>query len=1155
VCPLCSKNWKYINLNDDKIRIYYNDQVAEFDTDENLIIKIGENFGLDMNKYKVTHNKKYVTEYRGGRYSLCTPDVHIGSNAIGIKCKMESVTKRIFLKYSTTIKELRDEVAKLFNMLKDQVKMIYKGTEIAKDFDNLNIYNLDIQDESEIVVECQISNEYKMEIIDNFMILYPICTGSSSNLISNLVAGKVSWLPYPFVSNTTKQELSCLLSSLYILIKKVNLNDTKITSVINRFEKYMQLYDINNIQIRLAKESLELMLKMSNFSDKNRIILACTFHELIVKIQKESLSEEKTPLLSSNILCNLLLSLNAVEKVNWQYIKKETQVEKTFNIYSPLVLTNSTPPLLTLNDNLNVVVFTGKSKEVSLPIILYDVLTDSEIDVNVAELSRKVADQGDTLMIDDRIYDEGIMVCIDISNSMSNCSDFEEDLMAKEKDDLEAENQFYNILNIKKVVEPEDEDLRELQDTVIWFITHPNFNDWMIDNNSYSSTYIINSIICLEQIDNLEKAKIISKYRDVFIKLLVNQKVKIGQYYYSHIRTESNVVINYKNKPIAEFICPIGHDIMNNPVIAKDGFTYEKENIEKWFLEHSTSPLTNTKISKTLLENKTLKIIINDWKEKNIILTTTDQNQITIKLPVPWNTTTFKYNESSNVWDLVNLVYCVTGYTFNEYNMISNYRGLNKTQLIKNITSDIEVQLINKNMITINITYGFSGFTDKLTVPNTYTSKNVIYAYASSDYHKCQLWSGLKDNGDGIYKGYKLSNENKITNFTDLSFFDKQIPSSVKNYLTRLDVVKKLFNAFINRSIAYSFNTAIGLMSFSNESKLECELTPFYESFRDKMDTLKTNGATALYASLKDAVDKLVVWREADLEKRGQAKLRVICLSDGKDTGLSTMKYQVEKLFKHHGVILDCIVIGSDYDNYIGTISKKTNGYVFGGFTTNPSKIKHAYEIMELETMITSKNRAKSTTYNGFISETSLPPILNPTNSLHTKSVIINKALQRLNDPQLRLHKELTEIMKNPHPCIDVYINDNDIYFWKVVIKGPEGTPYQNGTWLIYVQFPQTYPSVPPIIRFVTPIKHCNINNYGRVCHSILDRNYTPATTILLILQCIYGLLLNPDISDPLDTNLAMMFYEATGQYETQIMEHVNKYAFKTRTQWEKELS
>jgi len=51
----------------------------------------------------------------------------------------------------------------------------------------------------------------------------------------------------------------------------------------------------------------------------------------------------------------------------------------------------------------------------------------------------------------------------------------------------------------------------------------------------------------------------------------------------------------------------------------------------------------------------------------------------------------------------------------------------------------------------------------------------------------------------------------------------------------------------------------------------------------------------------------------------------------------------------------------------------------------------------------------------------------------------------------------------------------------------------------------------------------------GRICHSIFDRNYTPATSVRVMIDCIYGLLLNPDVSDPLDSTLALDFYAATG--------------------------
>ena len=71
------------------------------------------------------------------------------------------------------------------------------------------------------------------------------------------------------------------------------------------------------------------------------------------------------------------------------------------------------------------------------------------------------------------------------------------------------------------------------------------------------------------------------------------------------------------------------------------------------------------------------------------------------------------------------------------------------------------------------------------------------------------------------------------------------------------------------------------------------------------------------------------------------------------------------------------------------------------------------------------------------------------------------------------------------------------------------------------MSFPLDYPQKPPELRFLTPIYHCNINSQGRVCHSILDRNYTPDTRVKQIFDCIYGLLMTPEPDDPLDNTIA----------------------------------
>ena len=48
---------------------------------------------------------------------------------------------------------------------------------------------------------------------------------------------------------------------------------------------------------------------------------------------------------------------------------------------------------------------------------------------------------------------------------------------------------------------------------------------------------------------------------------------------------------------VNDFICPIGGEIMTDPVISKDGHTYERKHIEEWFRVRLSSPLTNENLT------------------------------------------------------------------------------------------------------------------------------------------------------------------------------------------------------------------------------------------------------------------------------------------------------------------------------------------------------------------------------------------------------------------------------------------------------------------------------------------------------------------------------------------------------------------------------
>ncbi|XP_042303084.1 WD repeat, SAM and U-box domain-containing protein 1 isoform X1 [Sceloporus undulatus] len=66
-----------------------------------------------------------------------------------------------------------------------------------------------------------------------------------------------------------------------------------------------------------------------------------------------------------------------------------------------------------------------------------------------------------------------------------------------------------------------------------------------------------------------------------------------------------------------EFLCPITRELMKEPVIAADGYSYEKEAMENWIIKkRHSSPMTNLPLQRLVLTpNRSLKMAINRWLE------------------------------------------------------------------------------------------------------------------------------------------------------------------------------------------------------------------------------------------------------------------------------------------------------------------------------------------------------------------------------------------------------------------------------------------------------------------------------------------------------------------------------------------------------------
>lgn len=65
----------------------------------------------------------------------------------------------------------------------------------------------------------------------------------------------------------------------------------------------------------------------------------------------------------------------------------------------------------------------------------------------------------------------------------------------------------------------------------------------------------------------------------------------------------------------SHYLCPILQEIMDDPYIAADGYTYEYRAIKVWLGKHDISPVTKLRLSHTcIIPNLSLRAAIQDWK-------------------------------------------------------------------------------------------------------------------------------------------------------------------------------------------------------------------------------------------------------------------------------------------------------------------------------------------------------------------------------------------------------------------------------------------------------------------------------------------------------------------------------------------------------------
>ncbi|KAF2866573.1 hypothetical protein BDV95DRAFT_203345 [Massariosphaeria phaeospora] len=392
---------------------------------------------------------------------------------------------------------------------------------------------------------------------------------------------------------------------------------------------------------------------------------------------------------------------------------------------------------------------------------------------------------------------------------------------------------------------------------------------------------------------------------------------------------------------------------------------------------------------------------------------------------------------------------------------------------------------------------------------------------------------------------------------------------------TRMEVLKQMFDAFVNRILAYNFQTHMGLITFRSTATITQPITHAIENFRHQLSGMRHSGDTALWDSIALAQDQLKTYAK----KYPTAKLRIICISDGDDTVSEKKAHDVSFQLTRDRILVDSFCLGKAKNRHLITLSGLTGGYKF-----QPYNLEEAMAIRELEPVLSQLERPvvalpiQATAHMndpvfrfhmasfGIFNIDEVTPDSFPRRREHPKlsesfteirHIARTSDMGKRTDGNPRTRRILSEIRNcsaKDHPHYDIYICDSTMNVWKIVMQGPPESTYANGTFLLYLERGDNYPAFPPKGRFVTPIHHPNINRHGRICHSIFDRNWTLDTTTKNVIDTIYSLLLVPEFSDPINAVVTLNYHWDQVQFKEEAQAHIQKHASKTRAEWRQEI-
>ncbi|GIY01586.1 ubiquitin-conjugating enzyme E2 35 [Caerostris extrusa] len=125
-------------------------------------------------------------------------------------------------------------------------------------------------------------------------------------------------------------------------------------------------------------------------------------------------------------------------------------------------------------------------------------------------------------------------------------------------------------------------------------------------------------------------------------------------------------------------------------------------------------------------------------------------------------------------------------------------------------------------------------------------------------------------------------------------------------------------------------------------------------------------------------------------------------------------------------------------------------------------------------------------------------------------SVVIAVELYRILEDFRHIERELKNLLLKAVQSKLIKLVQNNLQEYDIYLVGPKGSAYAEQKFTVEMFLPESYPRVPPIVRFITKIKHPQIDQYGYIRNKYLGDKWSPSFGIPATLMILLELLREP---------------------------------------------